>query len=627
MRRMTAANVLTSAEFGNDNTDSIRRAHGLSLRRLGLAILLRNVEALGRDVPSGDWIEERKDFYALVKNHVLRPDLIFEQIDYTMRVLGLSVGLRDWNEANSLVKYTLESIRWLRKHGSSSSEFRINGHTGSNLSISVWSHFASGLARQATEVILRNAPTDYQTNEIASLMARLRLRNRNEGQNNTGIEQRIELLRRHDWARIPYKELLRSQGTLGVGRYKAWESCVEPFNDLEETLKAFYERAKQAEAGHWLAPALMAPGLDDSVLAQCFYPTRPYTVAEFARHAPQTLHSNGREELIQFVRAIRGVWIKDGNHTASVGKGIPPRNPSPKETIELGSLPERGISLGISSIRTDESSWSAAAAGTPNWSLDRYRQFERLISQVAHLPRRPTFLLLPELSLPERWLATVAGRLMELGVGLIAGLEYSRNGSGDVKNEAVMVLPTDMLGYRTWIEIRQRKGLPAPGEEFDLLHRFGIKLAAHYKPESRPIYRYNNFQFGLLICSELQNIGFREYFQGDVDCMMILSWNRDLETFSALVDSAALDVHAYIALVNNRTYGDSRVRAPMKERFRRDLCQLRGGTNDQIAIVELNIESLRKFQSRAKRWPLPDDDFKPVPEGFDMATSRRDVPR
>jgi hypothetical protein len=109
--------------------------------------------------------------------------------------------------------------------------------------------------------------------------------------------------------------------------------------------------------------------------------------------------------------------------------------------------------------------------------------------------------------------------------------------------------------------------------------------------------------------------------------MMVLSWNQDLDTFSALVESASLDVHAHIALVNNRKYGDSRVRTPAKEPYKRDTCRLRGGENEHVLVVELDIAELRAFQSRAKRWPSKDDPYKPVPEGFSIASFRRTIPK
>ena len=145
-----------------------------------------------------------------------------------------------------------------------------------------------------------------------------------------------------------------------------------------------------------------------------------------------------------------------------------------------------------------------------------------------------------------------------------------------------------------------------------------------YSP--KPIYIHEGFCFGVLVCSELQNVAHRLQFQGKVDCVMILSWNPDLETFSSLVESASLDVHAHIALVNNRQYGDSRVRVPAKEHYLRDLCRLKGGLNEHVVVVGLDVEKLRAFQSRNKRWPRKGDPFKPVPEGFKLSPYRKTVP-
>lgn len=107
---------------------------------------------------------------------------------------------------------------------------------------------------------------------------------------------------------------------------------------------------------------------------------------------------------------------------------------------------------------------------------------------------------------------------------------------------------------------------------------------------------------------------------------MVLSWNRDLDTFGSLIESTALDVHAYTILVNNRKYGDSRVRSPAKESFLRDIARLRGGDNDFVVAATLDISALRAFQSRAKRWPEEDDKFKPVPEGFKLLPNRKKQP-
>lgn len=285
------------------------------------------------------------------------------------------------------------------------------------------------------------------------------------------------------------------------------------------------------------------------------------------------------------------------------------------------------VRLGISNLLTTDESFNAAASGRSDLSRGRYQRIERLINQAIDAYPRPTHLLLPELSLPERWIDTVSRLLLDAGISLIAGLDYHIEPPNHIHSEAVLVLKDDRLGFPSSVQIRQAKYFPAAGEEEKLLRLFGMEWSNRLTSSKvKPVYNHAGFCFGVLVCSELQNIGHRQKFQGNVDCMMVLSWNQDLETFSALVESASLDVHAHIALVNNRRYGDSRVRTPSKEAYNRDACRLRGGQNEHVVVIELDIASLRAFQSRSKRWPREDDTYKPVPEGFAMARFRRTVP-
>lgn len=68
------------------------------------------------------------------------------------------------------------------------------------------------------------------------------------------------------------------------------------------------------------------------------------------------------------------------------------------------------------------------------------------------------------------------------------------------------------------------------------------------------------------------------------------------------------------------------MRSPAKKHHDRDLCRIRGGKNEHIVVVELEIDGLRAFQSRAKRWPSDVDLYKPVPEGFALSPRRRVTP-
>lgn len=144
--------------------------------------------------------------------------------------------------------------------------------------------------------------------------------------------------------------------------------------------------------------------------------------------------------------------------------------------------------------------------------------------------------------------------------------------------------------------------------------------------DATPVVQHGDFRFAMMICSELTNIRYRADLRGKVDALFVPEWNPDTDTFNALVESAALDIHAYIIQCNNRLYGDSRIRAPYKERYQRDLMRVKGGNHDYCITGEIDITALRQFQSSHRS---PGKPFKPVPDGFalDMAYSRKESPK
>jgi hypothetical protein len=180
------------------------------------------------------------------------------------------------------------------------------------------------------------------------------------------------------------------------------------------------------------------------------------------------------------------------------------------------------------------------------------------------------------------------------------------------------------LGYPSFCVLTQRKGLPAHHERSELRSRFGLALAP-VNPVAcgKRVYRHFGFTFGLLICSELTDLVHRRKMRGRVDNLFVLSWNQDLESFAALVESSAIDVHCFMTLVNNRQYGDSRIRAPFKDLWRRDIVRVKGGMDDYFVIAELNIHELREFQSHEESPAAP---FKPTPDGYGISRDRYRIP-
>ena len=290
-------------------------------------------------------------------------------------------------------------------------------------------------------------------------------------------------------------------------------------------------------------------------------------------------------------------------------------------------LRPRSVRIALTSFLIENASWSRAASGDPDLSRDRYKRLVRLSNAIIKARPKPQYVVFPELAIPRKWIRPLAHHFLKEGISLITGVEYAletRGGGEHVRNEARLYLTDNRLGYPSFSVITQHKGVPSHQERSDLRSLFGRSfLPLVVKENEKQIYRHYGFCFGVLICSELTDLTHRQAMRGNVDNLFVLCWNRDLESFVSLVESSALDIHCFVTLVNNRMYGDSRVRAPYKESYRRDLVRIKGGTDDYFVITEINIDELREAQSHVEPSALT---FKPTPEGFVIPRHRYRVP-
>lgn len=239
----------------------------------------------------------------------------------------------------------------------------------------------------------------------------------------------------------------------------------------------------------------------------------------------------------------------------------------------------------------------------------------RLINNVISQPKRPRYFILPELALPAHWFMRIALKLQGRGVSLITGIEYLHARRRRVRNQVWAALSHDGLGFPSMMIYRQDKQRSALREEQELQRLAGLEMkpAALWKNNKPPVIQHGSFRFALLICSELTNISYRASLRSEVDALFVPEWNQDTETFNALVESAALDIHAYIIQCNDRQYGDSRIRAPAKDSWQRDVLRVKGGITNYCVIGEIDIQALRQFQSSHRSSGGP---FKPMPDGF-----------
>ena len=127
LEHSTAAKVLSAAGSVGDSADTLRRADGLTIRRLGWSLQLRHVETLARDLPPSQWKEQREEFYQFAHNHILRADNLFAHFSYLPRLLGFAISMNEWEQAGKIAVKSYQAIDTLASEIDKDKLVRING--------------------------------------------------------------------------------------------------------------------------------------------------------------------------------------------------------------------------------------------------------------------------------------------------------------------------------------------------------------------------------------------------------------------------------------------------------------------------------------------------------------------
>ncbi|WP_349656911.1 RNA-directed DNA polymerase [Xanthomonas sp. 10-10] len=649
-----AARVLSAAGVVGDSADTLRRADGLTIRRLSWALQLRHVETLARDLPLGQWTDQRKQFYEFAHNHILRPDTLFAHISYIPRLLGFAISMDEWSAARVIAEKSYGAIDDLAVAVPEGARAILNGVEIAS-STAVWAAVRNSLTLQFADSLVRFiSPEDLLINKMpkeSSLLELIALELATYGNPSgedglaigSGFRDLAISVALADLAKVPFKRMLLNRSTSRLIRSVKEGSEAAVIMQIAQSsifkvdvVQEFLTLTRKSR----LRPASYAEGEVESLFSYIF-PTRPFTPTEISELAPACVDpnlanmENGTPAKIwaKYTSALRGVWVRPtliANENES--PDVDSRKKRGSRFFRIGTFSKEKVVVALPSIETADSDWAAMACGKGNLSSSRYGAISEIVNKAIKLAVRPDYLIFPELSLPIEWVDSVASRLGSAGISLVAGTEYRHISRSVVHSEACLVLTDNRLGFPSFSKIWQPKLEPAVNEDKDLqaVHGKQWKIFGDtYKKiqsKKRTVYIHNGVHLGIMVCSELQNSRSRVSFQGSVDALFVLCWNPDLDTFASLVESAALDIHAYTVLVNNRKYGDSRIRVPAKKSFDRDLARVRGGDNDFLVAATLDVASLRHFQSRAKRWPSPQDKYKPVPEGFKLIKTRRKLP-
>ncbi len=607
--------LLAATQSDGEAADNLRKADALTMRRAGFAIKLRDYEAYERDLHPDAWQAHRHAFFEAIIDHVLVLPHFFDLAVYLPRVVRLATACEDF-------RYVRKIINALNKLcGQVKDDCRIqiksclpeNQPSALNV-IKLWQLQLFDSIRESISAAI--PPQMSKAGKLAW----------HDSMDDCLLDVEVFLswystakafqaqqakLFSYDLAHMPFRFIGLPKEMVAQRGIPARKTVIH-FAHAAALLSS--AEAKVVEGNQLLAHWInFKNGLPNGLL----FATRPFNISELFILNKDAYVESARADMQAVVFAVRGFEL---------GDKAPMFDKQGVLQIPDGPEPEK-YGIAVSSWETKRGSWMASVMRMQDPDVDRYARLCRLLDIVIAEPRHSRYLILPELALPAHWFMRIARKLQGRGISLITGIEYLHAPKGVVRNQVWAALTHNGLGFPSLMVYRQDKQAPALHEETELQRLAGLEMKAQqhkiWKNGIPPIIQHGEFRFAMLICSELTNIRYRADLRGKVDALFVPEWNQDTETFNALVESAALDMHAYIIQCNDRQYGDSRIRAPFKDSWMRDVLRVKGGVTDYCVIGEIDVKALRRFQSSHRSASKP---FKPVPDGFEIYVGRKVLP-
>lgn len=606
-----STDLVTATQSDGEAADNLRKTDVLTMRRSGFAIKLRDFEAYERDLSPQAWQKHRYAFYRAFIHHVLVLPYFFDLSQYLPRVVRLAVACEDFEQLHQILQALKFICKTVEEHCDVSikaapeddlpdrSELVENWQNQLWLTIleSIMAAFPPRLSKEGKSA-WKVHMEDFYPSSLSAVMA--------WSLSISTFQNNQARLFSFDLAHQPFRfvglprEMVAQRG---IPAKKTILTIDKPDELLPDEI---VDGVSKLASWIKLSKTTLPHGL--------LFATRPINMAELFVVAKDPFDEMNKQSLESVVLATRGFILNEK---------MPQRNRQGVLNIPNGDIPQTHYSIAVSSWETDYKSWVASVSRDPDPDINRYQRLTRLVNSVISQPKDARYFILPELALPAHWFMRFAHKLQGRGISFIAGIEYLHTTKSRVHNQVWVALTHNGLGFPSIMIYRQDKQRPALREEQDLKFIAGRALSPEKTWKTPQVIQHGDFRFATLVCSELTNISYRAVLRGQVDALFVPEWNQDTETFNALVESAALDIHAYIIQCNNRQYGDSRIRAPYKDSWMRDLLRVKGGIDDYCVTGKIDVMALRRFQSSHRS---PDEPFKPVPDGFSMAYERKTVP-
>lgn len=281
----------------------------------------------------------------------------------------------------------------------------------------------------------------------------------------------------------------------------------------------------------------------------------------------------------------------------------------------------QSIQIALANIPVQQGQIEASYLGRPILTRQRLKPLTTLLNEISGYGKRNSrkidLLIFPEVSIPYAWESMIVAWARKHNIGVICGLEHRVSKKNIAYNEVLTALPYKTENHHlACVPIRKLKRIYSPEEVF-LLKNNNVKIPKQNR-DAYQLIRWRGVSFAIYNCYELASIEDRSLFKGKVDFIVGTEFNRDVNYFSNIVESAARDLHCYIIQVNDSRFGDSRIVSPSQTEKMNPL-RIKGGENLTFLTMKLNLKTLRDHQIRGYGLQKDSNDFKPTPPGFNVA--------
>lgn len=281
-----------------------------------------------------------------------------------------------------------------------------------------------------------------------------------------------------------------------------------------------------------------------------------------------------------------------------------------KVEIKQTGLDISKIKIAVGNHRINKSDIEPSVKNKLLFTTEKKNNLIRIVNQAEE--EKADFLLLPEITIPFKWLIRIADESRRKSRVIIGGIEHFSI-SHVCYNYMVTILPISINGIQESLVIPRLKNHYSP-EEVLLINniRYSVPQINEYFYH---IFKWRGVRFSTFNCYELADIHHRALMKSKVDIIFASEYNKDWKYFSNIAESITRDIHCYYVQSNTSDIGDSRIIQPTNSE-RKDILRLKGGQRSSVLVGLLDVKKLRIFQEKEYYGQKELGTFKPTPPDF-----------